>query len=73
MSNKFREQGMCLLLGLVGIGLPAEIINHFTGSLDPRAVLIGVVIANLIGFGAGAWSMSKKFRENNYDHPEVQD
>jgi len=61
--KKFREQALYALLGLVGLGVPAETINYFTYGINPKVVIVGVAFASMVGYGFGAWSITQDVRE----------
>jgi hypothetical protein len=65
MKLKFREQATCTLLGLAGVGAPALVINHATYGLAPGPVLGGLLVASIVGFGFGAWTMSRAYNDAN--------
>lgn len=61
--NKFREHATSTALGLIGIGAPAEIINHATRNIHPQLIFGCSLIASLVGFAFGTWNMSQAYEE----------
>lgn len=63
MQNRFKQLAISALSGLVGLGVPSALINHMTGSVAPGVVLVGVLLASLVGYGFGTYSISKTYED----------
>lgn len=61
------EKLKATLAGVVGLMVPSIIINHATYHTNPGAVLTGIVVASLVGYGYGAYSVANDLVKKEYD------
>lgn len=63
MKMSFKDHVKSKAFGLLGLGAPAALINHFTYDVSPMVVLFGVTAAGLTGYSFAAWSISRSYDE----------
>lgn len=58
-----KEQLVSTALGLVGLAVPAALINYYTNHQNPSVVLLGVLVASLAGYAFGARSVAQAYEK----------
>ena len=70
--KRFRDQLLCGALGLLGVAAPAALIDHATFGISGGTVIVGVLIASFVGYGFGAWSVSRAYRDEQEEEEEEE-
>lgn len=67
MKLSLKDQARSTALGLLSLALPMALINYATHDAAPAVVLACVLIASIVGYGFGGWTVSRAYEEEAND------